>query len=211
LGGSNTEDIRKFGSELVALAPDIILASGTPTLSSLFRATSNLPIIFVNVTDPLDANFVKSLARPGGNATSFMQFEYSVSAKWLDLLKEIARGVKRAAILRDPTIKSRKGQFALVQSVASSIGLDIIPINVREVAEIAANIADFARSSDCGLIVTSSALSVAHRKRIIALAAHNSYPRLITDASTLPRVGWYLMATASWSSTGAQPAMSIGS
>jgi putative tryptophan/tyrosine transport system substrate-binding protein len=174
--GGSTEDARKFASELVALAPDVILASGTPALASLLQATSNLPIVFVNVTDPIGAGYVKSLARPGGNATGFMQFEYSVSAKWLELLKEIAPGVKRAAILRDPTVTSGIGQFAVVQSVASSIGVDITPINVREAGEIAVDVATFARTSDGGLIVTSSALSVTHRKLIIALAAQYNLP-----------------------------------
>src|SRR5262245_22735690 len=174
--GGSTEDFRKFASELVALVPDVILASGTPTIASLLRATSNLPIVFVNVTDPLGAGFVKSLARPGGNATGFMKFEYSVSAKWLELLKEIAPGVKRAAILRDPTITSGIGQFAVVQSAASSIGVDVTPINVREAGEIAVDVAAFARSSDGGLIVTSSAPSVTHRKLIIALATQYNLP-----------------------------------
>ena len=145
---------------MVALAPDVILASGTATMAPLLQATRTVPIVFVNVADPVGAGFVDSLARPGGNATGFIQFEYSLSGKWLELLKQIAPGVTRAAVLRDPAITAGIGQFAVIQSVAPSLGVEVSPVNVRDAGEIERAVTAFARSANGGLIVTASALAV---------------------------------------------------
>jgi ABC-type uncharacterized transport system substrate-binding protein len=170
--------IRKQAAELVALAPDVILASGTSALGTLLQATRTVPIVFVNVSDPVGSGFVDSLSRPGGNATGFMQFEYSLSGKWLELLKQIAPAVTRAAVLRDSALTSGIGQFAVIQSVASSVGVEVSPVNVREAGEIEHAIAAFARSPNGGLVVTSSALAVRHRELIIALAARHKLPAI---------------------------------
>jgi ABC-type uncharacterized transport system substrate-binding protein len=170
--------IRKQAAELVALAPDVVLASGTSALGTLLQATRTVPIVFVNVSDPVGGGFVDSLSRPGGNATRFMQFEYSLSGKWLELLKQIAPGVTRAAVLRDSALTSGIGQFAVIQSVASSVGVEVSPINVRDAGEIERAIAAFARSPNGGLVVTSSALAVRHRELIIALAARHKLPAI---------------------------------
>jgi len=142
----------------------------------LMQATRTVPIVFVSVADPVGAGFVQSLSRPGGNATGFIQFEYSLSGKWVELLKEIAPGVTRAAVVRDPALTSGIGQFAVIQSVASSVGVEVSPINPRDASEIAGAVEAFAHSSNGGLIVTSSALSVLHRDLIIALAARHKLP-----------------------------------
>jgi putative ABC transport system substrate-binding protein len=168
--------IRKHAAELAALTPDVILASGTASLGPLLQATRTVPIVFVNVSDPVGGGFVDSLSRPGGNATGFMQFEYSLSGKWLELLKQIAPGVTRAAVLRDSALTSGIGQFAVIQSVAPSVGMEVSPVNVRDAGEIERAIAAFARSPNGGLVVTSSALAVRHREPIIALAARHKLP-----------------------------------
>jgi putative ABC transport system substrate-binding protein len=135
-GMGDAANIRKYATELAALAPDVILAAGTATMAPLLQATHTVPIVFVNVADPVGAGYVDSLARPGGNATGFMNFEYGISGKWLELLKQIAPGVTRAAVLRDPALTSGTGQFAVIQSVAPSIGMEVRPVNVRDVGEI---------------------------------------------------------------------------
>jgi putative ABC transport system substrate-binding protein len=145
-------------------------------MAPLLQATRTVPIVFVNVADPVGAGFVDSLARPGGNATGFMQFEYGLSGKWLELLKEIAPSLTRAAVLRDPTITSGIGQFAIIQSVATSVGVEVSPVGVRDAGEIERAITAFARSPNSGLVVTSSALSALHRELIIALAARHKLP-----------------------------------
>ena len=142
----------------------------------LLQATRTVPIVFVQVADPVGAGFVDSLSQPGGNATGFMQFEYSLSGKWLELLKEIAPSVTRAAVIRDPDITAGIGQFAVIQSVAPSIGVDVRPVNVRDASEIERAVTTFARGSNGGLIVTASALSSLHRELIIALAARHKLP-----------------------------------
>jgi ABC-type uncharacterized transport system substrate-binding protein len=172
----NPDDIRKFAAELVALAPDVILVTGTAALAPLLQATRSVPIVFANVADPVGAGFVDSLSRPGGNATGFMQFEYGLSGKWLELLKQIAPSVTRAAVLRDPAITAGIGQFAIIQSVAPSIGIEVSPVSVRDPAEIERAVTAFARSSNAGLIVTASALSAVHRNLIITLAARHKLP-----------------------------------
>ena len=140
-------------AELVALAPDVILASGETIMPALRQATRTVPTVFVQVADPVGAGFVDSLARPGGNVTGFMVFEFSLSGKWLELLKQIAPSVTRAAVIRDPAEPSMIGQFAAIQSVASSLGLEIIPVNVRDAADLERGIAPFAHDSNVGLIV----------------------------------------------------------
>ena len=175
-GAGNADNIRKFAAELVALAPDVIVAGGTAALAPLLQATRTVPLLFVFVVDPVGAGFVDSLSRPGGNATGFVQFEYSLSGKWLELLKQLAPGVTRAAVLRDPTITAGVGQFAIIQSVAPSVGVEVSPVNVRDAGEIERAVAAFARSSNGGLIVTTSALAVLRRDLIIALAARHKLP-----------------------------------
>jgi putative tryptophan/tyrosine transport system substrate-binding protein len=175
-GGGDAKKTRRLADELVALAPDVILASGTVALGSSLQATSTVPVVFVNVTDPVGAGFVESLAHPGGNATGLMQFEYNLSGKWLELLREIAPGVTRAAVLRDPTITAGIGQFAVLQAVAGSSAIEVRSINMGDAGEIERSVAAFARSPNSGLIISSSALAVAHRELIIALAARNKLP-----------------------------------
>jgi putative ABC transport system substrate-binding protein len=175
-GGGDADNIRKHAAELAALAPDVILAGGGAAAGPLLQASRNVPIVFVHVPDPVGAGFVESLSRPGGNATGFINFEYSIGAKWLALLKEIAPGVTRAAVLRDPVIAAGTGQFGAIQSVAPSLGVEVNPVNVRDASEIERAIAAFARSSNGGLIVTVSALAVVYRDLIITLAARHKLP-----------------------------------
>jgi ABC-type uncharacterized transport system substrate-binding protein len=175
-GLGNADNIRKYAAELVALAPDVILAAGTTVMAPLLQATRTVPIVFVAVTDPVGAGIVESLARPGGNATGFMQFEYGLSGKWVELLRQIAPGVTRAAVLRDPAITAGIGQFAIIQSVAPSVGVDVRAVNLRDAAEIEGAVAAFAREPNGGLILTASALSVIHRHLIITLAARHKLP-----------------------------------
>jgi putative ABC transport system substrate-binding protein len=172
----NTANTRKYAKELVALAPDVILVGGGASIGALLETTRSVPIVFAFVPDPVGSGFVDSLSRPGGNATGFMQFEYSLCGKWLELLKEIAPGVTRAAVLWDPSIPAGIGQFAIIQSVASSVGVAVSAVNVRDTAEIERAIAAFARAANGGLIVTGSALASIHRETIITLAARHKLP-----------------------------------
>jgi putative ABC transport system substrate-binding protein len=175
-GGGDADSLRKYAAELVALAPDALLASGTVTVTPLLQVTRTIPIVFVQVADPVGAGFVDSLAKPGRNATGFTLFEYGISGKWLELLKEIAPRVTRAAIIRDPDITAGIGQFGAMQSVAPSLGMELSPINMRDAGEIERGVAAFARTSNGSLVVTTSALSVVHRDLIIALAARHELP-----------------------------------
>jgi len=172
-GEGDEEKIRKYSGELAALEPDVILALGSSTVGQLLQATRVVPIVFVFVPDPVGSGFVNSLSRPGGNATGFMAFEYSLSAKWLELLKQIAPGVQRAAVLWDPGIPAGIGQFAVIQSVAPSLGVEVNPINLRDVEQ---GLAAFARSAGGGLIVTARGLAVARRDLIVSLAAQHNLP-----------------------------------
>jgi putative tryptophan/tyrosine transport system substrate-binding protein len=174
--GGDAERIRRYVAESIALAPDVILAIGAVTVAPLLRATRTVPIVFAIVPDPVGAGFVESLARPGGNATGFMQFEYSLSGKRLELLKQIVPRLTRVAVLRDPEITSGIGQFAVIQSVAPSVGVEVSPVNVRDATEIERAVAAFARFANGGLIVTSSALAVIHRDLIVTLAARHKLP-----------------------------------
>jgi ABC-type uncharacterized transport system substrate-binding protein len=175
----NLENYRKYAAELVALAPDVILAPGA-SLAPLLEATRTVPIVFVTVIDPVGAGFVASLARPGGNATGFTNYEYSMSGKWLELLKEIAPRVTRAAVLRDPAVTAGIGQFGAVQIVAPSLGVELSPVDVRDAHEIERAVTAFARGLNGGLIVTASASGVAHRELITTLAARHKLPAVFS-------------------------------
>jgi putative ABC transport system substrate-binding protein len=177
-GAGGTDLTRRYADELVALAPDVILASGGTVVGPLLQATSAVPIVFTITLDPVGAGFVDRLSRPGGNVTGFMQFEYNLSGKWPELLKEIAPGVNRVAVLRDPTIPSGIGQFASLQSVAPSFGVELSPVNVRDASEIERDVTAFVRGSNRGLIVTSSGLAAVHRQLIITLAARHRLPAI---------------------------------
>jgi putative ABC transport system substrate-binding protein len=175
-GASDPDRSRKHAAELAALAPDVIFATGNSTVAPLLQAVRSVPIVFAIVPDPVGAGFVDNLARPGGNATGFVVFEYGISGKWLELLKEIAPHLTRVAVLRDPALAAGIGQFAAIQSVAPSLGVELSAINVRDAAEIEQAIAAFARISNGGLIVTASGLSVVHRDLIMSLAARHKLP-----------------------------------
>jgi len=175
-GRGDPGNLRKYASELVELGPDVVLIIGTAGMAPMMQATRTVPIVFVSVADPVGAGFVDSLSRPGGNVTGFLQFEYSLAGKWLELLKEIAPGVTRVAGLRDPAISSGPAQFAAIQAAAPSIGVEVGAINLRDASEIERAITAFSRSGYGGLILTSSGLSVVHRERIIALAASQKLP-----------------------------------
>lgn len=157
---------RRYAAELLALAPDVILAGGSPAVAALQQATRTVPIVFANIVDPVGAGFVDSLAQPGGNATGFTIYEYGISGKWLELLKEIAPHVTRAAVIRDPTIAAGAGQLGAIQSVAPSLRVELRPLGVRDAGEIERAITAFAHSPNGGLIVTGSALAVVHRELI---------------------------------------------
>jgi putative tryptophan/tyrosine transport system substrate-binding protein len=175
-GAADADRIRRHAGELVALAPDVILASGSVTVGALQQASRSVPIVFALVPDPVGAGFVDSLARPGRNASGFMLFEYSASGKYLELLKEIAPGVTRVAVVRDPAITAGIGQFGAIQAMAPSLRLEVIPVNVRDASEIEHAITTFERSANGGLLVAGSPLTFLHRNLIIALAARYKLP-----------------------------------
>ena len=177
-GAGDADDIRKNAKELVALAPDVILATGSAAMGPLQQLTRTVPVVFVLVPDPVGAGYIDSLAHPGGNATGFTIFEFAIGAKWLELLKEIVLGLKRAAVLRDPAISSGLGLFGAIQSAAPSLGLEVSAVNVRDAGEIERAVSGFARSPNGGLIVTPSALAGVHRELIIALAARHKLPAI---------------------------------
>ena len=174
---TNADDVRKHAAELAASTPDVLVgASGTTTVAALLQATRTVPIVFAIVVDPVGAGFVASLARPGGNATGFTMFEYGMSGKWLELLKQIAPGVTRAAVLRDPAIASGIGQFGAVQAVAPSLRVELSPVDVRDAPEIERAVTAFAGIENGGLVVTASPSGTVHRELIIALAARHKLP-----------------------------------
>jgi len=187
--GGDPARTSNYVAELIALEPDVILGDGTTVLGSLLQATRRVPIVFLLVTDPVGGGFVNSLARPGGNATGFTNFEYSMSGKWLELLKEIAPNVIRAAVLRNPAISSGIGQFGAIQSVAPSLGVELRPIDVRDTSEIEREVAAFAAVSNGGLIVTSSGLTNLHRDLIITLAARYKLPAVYSYRFFITRGG----------------------
>jgi putative tryptophan/tyrosine transport system substrate-binding protein len=177
----NPENYAKYAAELVAQAPDVILATGG-SLAPMLQATRTVPIVFANAADPVGSGFVESLSRPGGNATGFLLFEYDLSAKWLELLKEIAPGVTRAAVLRDPAAITGIGQFAVIQSVARSVGVEVSPLNLRDAGEIERAVTAFARSTNGGLIVAASALASVQRNLIVELAARHKLPAVYFES-----------------------------
>ena len=174
--GGNADDASKYAAELVALTPDVILASATSTVVALQRATRTVPIVFTIVADPVGAGFVDSLARPGGNVTGFMTFEFGIGGKWLALLKEVAPGTTRAAVLRDPTISSGLGLFGAIQTAAPSFAVEVNAVNMRDAGEIERAVAAFARAPNGGLIATAGAAAEVHRDLVISLAAHHKLP-----------------------------------
>jgi putative ABC transport system substrate-binding protein len=185
----NPERARRHSAEMVALAPEVILAPGTATAGPLIRATRAIPIVFVHVPDPVGSGFVDSLAKPGGNATGFLSYEYGMSGKWLELLKEMVPQLARLAVIRDPAIPSGMGQFGAIQALAPSLGLDISPINVRDAGEIERGVAAFARSPNGALIVTSSGLASLHSKLIVRLAARHKLPAIYWERSMVAAGG----------------------
>jgi putative ABC transport system substrate-binding protein len=173
--GRDVDRLRRYAAELVALAPDVIVSIGSVPVASLQQATSTIPIVFMNVPDPVGAGFVQNMSHPGGNITGFSNFEYSMSGKWAELLKQIAPQATRALVLRDASSAAGIGQFAVVRSVAQTLGIELTPVNVRDADEIERNVAAFARSGNGGVIVTAGG-TAAHRKLIISLVARYKLP-----------------------------------
>jgi putative ABC transport system substrate-binding protein len=180
---TNAADIRRHAAELAALAPDVILAHGASTVGPLLQVTRTVPIVFPVAGDPVAAGFVDSLARPGGNVTGFMTAEYSMGGKWLELLKQIAPNVTRAAVLRDPTQGGGTSEFAVIQAVAPSLRVEVSPVNVRDAAEVERAVTAFARSPNGGLIVTPGAAATLHRDLIVTLAARHKLPAVYNERS----------------------------
>jgi putative ABC transport system substrate-binding protein len=175
-GAGDADRTRGYAAELVALAPDVILTSGASALAPLLQATRSVPVVFAQVPDPVGAGFVNSLARPGGNTTGFITYEYGLSGKWLELLTQIAPSVTRAAVIRDPAVSAGTGQWGAIQAVAPSVRVLVSPVNVRDAGEIERDVAAFAHGSNSGLIVTASALAIRHRNLIVTLAARHRLP-----------------------------------
>jgi len=173
----NAMDMRKYAAELISFAPNVILAAGGSTVVPLMQATNNIPIVFTGVSDPVGGGLVASLAGPSGNVTGFTAFEYSMSGKWLELLKDVAPTVKGVAVLRDPGIPQGIGQFGAVQPLGPSLGVEVSPLNVRDAVEIERDITAFAHGSN-GLIITASGLAIVHRELIVTLAARYKLPAI---------------------------------
>jgi ABC-type uncharacterized transport system substrate-binding protein len=184
-GGDDVERERRYAEELIALAPDIILAAGSMSVTALQHVTRSLPIVFVGVVDPVGTGFVDALARPGGNTTGFMLFEYSLSVKWLELLKQIAPSTTRVAVLRNPANPAAIAEFVTIRSAAQPLGVEVSPINVQDAGEIERAVAAFARSANGGLILTGSAAVSVHRDLIIALAARYKLPAVCANRSNV--------------------------
>jgi putative ABC transport system substrate-binding protein len=174
--GADPTKARKDAEELVALQPDVIMVTGTLGLQTLLQTTRSVPIVFNSTADPVGSGFIDSLARPGGNATGFLLFDYALSAKWLELLKEIAPTVTRVAVLREPELTTGVGQFAVIQYVAPSVGMEVSAISMRDAREIEQDVAKFASSPNGGLILTASTLSTVHRDLVVGLAAKHKLP-----------------------------------
>jgi putative tryptophan/tyrosine transport system substrate-binding protein len=177
-GGGDAGRIRKYAAELVALAPEVVLALGGTVAGALQQASGTVPIVFVNVTDPVGRGYVASLAQPVGNATGFTSFEFGMGGKWLEVLKEIAPRVTRAAVLRDPAITAGIGYLAAIHALAPSIGVQVIPVDVRTTSDIERAVAAFARTPMGGLIVTADPAAIVHREAIITLAARHRLPAI---------------------------------
>jgi putative ABC transport system substrate-binding protein len=178
VGPGDGEFLRRRAAELVALAPDAIVVNGTTPLTPLLQATRQVPVVFVNVSDPVGAGFVASLGRPGGNATGFTQFEYGASGKWLELLKQMAPGLKRVAVLRDASTPSGIAQFAVLSAAGHPLGVVVSPLDEREPDDIERGVAAFASGPDRGLVLATSAVGLRHRELIIALAARHRLPAI---------------------------------
>jgi putative ABC transport system substrate-binding protein len=176
--GDDPDRYHKYAAELVALTPDVILASASPSVAALQQLSRNVPIVFANVIDPVGAGFVASLPRPGGNTTGFTAFEYSLSGKWLELLREIVPNLARAAVLRNPALAAGIGQFAAIQSAASSSGVELSAIDLRDVGEIERGLAAFAREPKGGVVITADASAVIHRELIISLVMRHRLPNI---------------------------------
>jgi putative ABC transport system substrate-binding protein len=188
-GAGNLATIRKYAAELVALAPDVIVVSGTTPVTLLLEATHKVPIVFTVVVDPMGAGFVNKLSRPGGNVTGFMTFDYSLSGKWVELLKQVAPGVTQVAVLRDTSSSGGIGQFAVIQAVAPSFGLEVSTINVGDPREMDRAVTEFAREPNGGLIVTATPSTAVHRDAIIALAARHKLPAVYFDRTPVAEGG----------------------
>ena len=187
---ANADDIRRHATELAALPADVLVGgTGTATAAPLLQATRTVPIVFVTVIDPVGAGFVASLAQPGGNATGFTIYEYGMSGKWLELLKEIAPSVTRVAVLRDPAVVSGIGQFGAIQAVAPSLGMELSPVDVRDASEIERGVTAFARRPNGGLIVTGTPLAFVHRDLIISLANQHRLPSVYWHRRFVPSGG----------------------
>jgi putative tryptophan/tyrosine transport system substrate-binding protein len=180
-GAGDAERARRHAEELVALAPNVILANGGSIMAPLQQVTRTVPIVFAAVADPVGSGFVSSLARPGGNSTGFANFEYGISGKWLELLKQIAPTVTRVAVLRDPAVASGSGQFGAIQAVAPTLGVEANPVGLRDAGEIERDITEFARRSNGGVIVTAGGAGIRHRDLIIALAARHRLPAVYAN------------------------------
>jgi ABC-type uncharacterized transport system substrate-binding protein len=210
-GVGDAEHYRRYAAELVALAPDVILASSGAVVGPLRRITRTVPVVFTETSDPVGAGFVESLARPGGNVTGFLSFEYGLTVKWLELLKEIAPGVTRVAVLRDPAIPSGPGQWGAIQSVAPSFGVELRPINVDDAGEIERAMTAFAHGSNGGTIVTASSLTLLHRGVIITLAARQKLPAVYFQRVFVADGGLMSYGPERSTRTVARPAMLIAS
>jgi putative ABC transport system substrate-binding protein len=210
-GVDNVDNSRRNAEDLVALAPDVILATGGSNMGPLLQATRTVPIVFVQVTDPVGAGYVESLARPGGNATGFIPFEFGISGKWLELLKEIAPGIRRVAVLRDAALAMGMGQLGAIQSVSPSFGVELRPVGVADANEIERGITAFARDSHGALILTNSPAALRHRKMIIGWRRDTSCPPSILIASSPPKAAWFPTDRTRSSLTDARPATSTAS
>jgi putative ABC transport system substrate-binding protein len=188
-GAGNADVVRKYAAELLALTPDIIVASSSLAVAAFQRLTRTVPIVFTLVSDPIGAGFIDSLARPGGNTTGFMLFEYNMSGKWLELLKEIAPSVTRVAVLRNAANRAGSAQFGAIRALAPSLGVEVSAINVGDPGEIERAIALFARSANGGLVVTGSAMATVYHALIISLAAHYKLPAVYTDGFNIAEGG----------------------
>jgi putative ABC transport system substrate-binding protein len=183
-GQADPDRLRKYAAELVTLAPEVIVSNANPATTALQQATRTVPIVFVNQVDPVGAGFVESLARPGGNITGFTNFEYGLSGKWLELLKEVAPRVTRVAVLRDPTSASGTGQLGAIQSVAPAFGVELRPVDIRDPDAIERAVAAVARVPDSGMIVTGIGLALSHQTVIVRLATH--FAPMLNRASCSP-------------------------
>jgi putative ABC transport system substrate-binding protein len=177
-GAADNDLLRSYATEILVLRPDVVLTSGATITASLQRVSRSVPIVFVNVTDPVGAGLVASLARPGGNATGFTRFEFGISAKWLELLKEMAPAITRVAVIRDPTARTGGGQLGAIQAVAPSLGVDVRPVDPHETDDIERGLSEIGRESTAGVIVTSSRLARVHRELIVTLAARHRLPAI---------------------------------